>query len=260
MKQQCDYCSSYIDDTEETCPNCGAPNARYTRKAVETPATIEQLQQWYRDHNLPDPEVTRFFIGVDYKQPKAFGIYRSGDRVIVYKNKADGKRAIHYDGGDEAYAVNEIYLKLKETIADQKARNTSLSGSARKPKQKMSLLKKAAVTLLVLFSLSFCTYFLTKPSQGYYQYNGQQYYYLDDWYVFGPGGWQLTTVDSTLADSADDYYESSSYSSGYGTTDFSETEFYSHWAESSHSDWDSDSNWDSGDSWDSDFGDWDSDW
>lgn len=67
--------------------------------------------------------MTRFFIGEDYKEPKAFGIYQDGNRFIVYKNKADGSRAIRYDGLDEAYAVNEIYLKLKEEIANQKARN-----------------------------------------------------------------------------------------------------------------------------------------
>ena len=64
----------------------------------------------------------RFYIGENYKLPKAFGIYQdeaSGD-FIVYKNKADGTRVIRYQGGDEAYAVNEIYLKLQSEALRQK--------------------------------------------------------------------------------------------------------------------------------------------
>ena len=58
----------------------------------------------------------RFFIGINYKKPKAFGIYQDGDQFIVYKNKANGERAIRYQGTDETYAVNELYLKLKSEI------------------------------------------------------------------------------------------------------------------------------------------------
>ena len=62
-----------------------------------------------------------FFIGIDYRQPRAFGIYQAGNEFIVYKNKADGTRAVRYQGTDEAYAVNELYLKLKDEILNQKA-------------------------------------------------------------------------------------------------------------------------------------------
>ena len=48
---------------------------------------------------------------------------------VVYKNKANGQRAIRYKGNDESYAVNEIYLKLKETILNQKARNVQQTSS-----------------------------------------------------------------------------------------------------------------------------------
>ena len=85
-----------------------------------TPKTIEELQAWYEARNLPPSDVTRFFIGVNYKGPKAFGIYKEGNDFIVYKNKADGQRAVRYKGSDEAYAVNELYLRLKEEILNQK--------------------------------------------------------------------------------------------------------------------------------------------
>lgn len=94
-----------------------------------TPETIEQLQKWYEDRNLPPYEVTRFFIGINCVEPRAFGIYKEGNDFVVYKNKADGQRAIRYCGTDEAYAVNELYLRLKEEILNQKAHNQIRQGN-----------------------------------------------------------------------------------------------------------------------------------
>lgn len=42
---------------------------------------------------------------------------QNGGEVTVYKNKSDGTRAVRYQGTDEAYAVNEVYLKIKEMLA-----------------------------------------------------------------------------------------------------------------------------------------------
>ena len=75
---------------------CGATNNAVKRTADKTPKTIAELQQWYQDRHLPPYETTRFFIGINYKKPKAFGIYQDGDQFIVYKNKANGERAIRY--------------------------------------------------------------------------------------------------------------------------------------------------------------------
>ena len=123
MKVKCEYCSSMIDDTSDKCPYCGGINKNIRRTVNGTPKTIEELKLWYRQRNLPPEDVTRFFIGKDYKGARAFGIYRDGDKVVVYKNKSDGSRAIRYEGTDEAYAVNELYLKLKSEILNQKSRN-----------------------------------------------------------------------------------------------------------------------------------------
>ena len=85
----------------------GNKQCRQTNHRQNT-KTIAELQQWYQDRHLPPYETTRFFIGINYKKPKAFGIYQDGDQFIVYKNKANGERAIRYQGTDEAYAVNEL--------------------------------------------------------------------------------------------------------------------------------------------------------
>ena len=50
-----------------------------------------------------------FFLGQDIREPRAFGIYQDADGLfVVYKNKANGERAVRYRGRDEAYAVNEL--------------------------------------------------------------------------------------------------------------------------------------------------------
>lgn len=122
MKIACIHCGNLYEDTELSCPKCGAVN-KTVRMKDSSPKTIEDLRSWYMDRGLPPYETTRFFIGIDYKQPKAFGIFREGEMFIVYKNKADGTRSIRYAGSDEAYAVNELYMRLKEEILNQKGEN-----------------------------------------------------------------------------------------------------------------------------------------
>lgn len=156
---KCDYCGNIISDADETCPNCGAPNASYARFTTkkQRPTTIAELESWYKAMNLPPYETTRFFIGIDYKAPKAFGIYKDGDDFVVYKNKASGERAIRYRGKDEDYAVNELYLKLKEEILNQKNLNKARrAGQYRqKPPLKESLMNIFWVVLIGAFIFFF---------------------------------------------------------------------------------------------------------
>ena len=129
MQIKCDYCGSMFDEKLERCPNCGASNDDVMRSVSDQPKTIEGLKNWYSARRLPPYETTRFFIGMDYKQPRAFGIYKdeNSGKIVVYKNKDDGSRAIRYEGTDEAYAVNELYMRLKSEILEQKERNIQLS-------------------------------------------------------------------------------------------------------------------------------------
>ena len=245
MKVRCEYCNNLIDDGEEKCPSCGAVNKNYNRSAVEVPTTIAELEQWYKDRGLPPYETTRFFIGIDYKEPKAFGIYKDTNtgKFVVYKNKSDGSRAIRYEGTDEKYAVNELYLKLKEEIAIRK------NGS----KKKFSLANFIAYGTFLFIIIGFIVYSFFTPKSGYYNINNDYYYNNSgSWYVYHDGDWSSTSSPSYDGD-LDDYYEGGSYSSNSDYTDIRDSSVYD-------SSWDSDSDWDSDSSWDSGGSDWDSDW
>jgi hypothetical protein len=111
---KCPYCGGIVSSADLNCPHCGASNANYVDKAPRhalLPRTIDEMKDYCAQRRIPLREM-RFFVGENYRQPRAYGIYREGDRFIVYKNKSDGTRAIRYDGPDEAHAVEELYLKL----------------------------------------------------------------------------------------------------------------------------------------------------
>ena len=129
-KIKCEFCGHYINDYEDRCASCGAPNNNLKRTVSDTPRTISELQSWYRARKLPPEEVTRFFIGKNITEPRAFGIYEENGVFTVYKNKSDGSRAVRYQGEDEAYAVNELYMRLKEEILQQKNNNLSKQKSS----------------------------------------------------------------------------------------------------------------------------------
>ena len=84
------------------------------------PKTIEELQD-YCDRNGFEAHRTRFFVGEDYREPKAFGIYKDPEtgEFIVYKNKDNGVRAIRYQGYNEEFAVSELYDRLQAEIVNQ---------------------------------------------------------------------------------------------------------------------------------------------
>ena len=75
---------------------------------------MEELKAYCIARKLPLDRL-RFFIGEDYREPRAFGIYREGTDFVVYKNKADGSRFVRYRGPDEEKAVGELFEKLLDS-------------------------------------------------------------------------------------------------------------------------------------------------
>lgn len=263
MKIPCEYCGQMIPETEQVCPYCGAANKRVKRTAYGVPATIEELRAYCRAHNLPLQDM-RVFIGEDYRGAKAFGIYRdeTTGNFIVYKNKADGSRAVRYEGSDEAYAVNELYLKIKERVDLQKShmgpKNSKRSSYIIRSGIKSLVLQVIIATLIFTLVLAFWND--SGPSDGYYIYQDGTYYYDNSrWYEWDDTyeEWNPTQAADELKNNPDDYWESRSWSTRWDAADFEESQWYSE-PEWEDDDWDYD--WDDGDSWDSGYDDWDSDW
>jgi len=290
MKLICEYCDHAFSDTEEICPNCGAPNPHLKRNAVKIPQTIEELKAFCEDHNLP-LEKMHFHIGEDYKEPKAFGIYKDEktENFVVYKNKADGTRAVRYEGKDEAYAVNEIYQKMKAEITEERA--YSVEHGAKAPGKKGTVktgVNKSGVQkffkilgfvfagymgVMLLVGIIFGIIEGTRADTGYYKYDNTLYYQRNgSWYYYDQiaNDWYSTDVDEELSDNYDDYYESYSYDESYGGSNYNDSgSYYENYYDTDNNwddDWDDDdwdydsgSDWDSG--WDSGYdSDWDSDW
>ncbi len=287
MKIKCDYCGNMIDETAGSCPNCGAPLSGANRMADAQPKTIEELQEWYVAHHLPPENVTRFFIGKNIQEPKAFGIYRdeSGD-FVVYKNKADGIRAVRYKGSDEGYAVNELYQRLKSEIANQKSLNAQRSGgsgsnsrsyggsASRNKKILKGVVFWIAITTLlpiILVAFVFTSVFISSsktPSKGYYRYNNTDYYYQDSsWYYYDniSDDWYQTDANDTISETIDGENDDDYRIYNHDGKSFESSTWYNEPKESSYesdsdSGWDSGSDWGGSDSWDSGGTDWGSDW
>lgn len=208
MKIKCEYCDNMIEDTKDVCPYCGGPNPHVVRSTSSQPMTIKELEKWYRDRGLPPYETTRFFIGIDYRKPRAFGIYKdeTTGNFVVYKNKDSGQRAVRYEGTDEAYAVNELFMRLKQEILEQKGRNGSgrASGGSRSSGRSSSsflsfifsvLTGTIKGTLVYLFLgvavfaivAVFVMLFDDEPGKGYYRLGNDGYYYFsqnETWYKY----------------------------------------------------------------------------
>ncbi|MBQ1489723.1 MAG: hypothetical protein IIZ43_01630 [Eubacterium sp.] len=272
MKVKCEYCGSMIDSTLKQCPHCGAPNENISRGGTGIPRTIEELLAFAEEKGLPLKKM-RFFIGENYTGPKAFGIYKDDDgRFVVYKNKADGTRAVRYRGKDEAYAVNEIYQKLRSEVGIRTHQSGSKASESKyKARRKKEVRGQIIKWLIIAAFIVFVVYVaiaLEGPSDGYYEYDDTLYYNQgSSWYTYSDDSWVYTNdIPSELSDDPDAYYngyDDSGYDSSFYDSDYYDPDYYE--SDSSSSSWDSDS-WDD-DDWDYDYGgwdsggtDWDSDW
>ncbi len=276
---KCPFCDGTVRSDEKNCPHCGAANENYvvdTERTIFQPKTIDELKEYCAERGMPLLRM-RFFVGEDFKEPRAFGIYRDGDRFVVYKNKADGTRAIRYDGPDEAYAVNELYQKLlvechnRGIYPDGKQPPITRSGAAQTKSSPniqrwLGLLIMVAIVLLSIGLSRICSSTKHK-NDGYYQFDyipGYVWYrYGDNWYYStdNDSDWQsgyrpLDNESHTYTGDYDDYYVGKDYDSDWGVTDFKDSDTWDSISSSSSSDSSSSdySSWDSGGT------DWSSDW
>ncbi len=296
MLVKCQFCGSYISDTKPVCKNCGATNNNMTRNGKKVPQTIEELKLWCESKKMP-LEKMRFFIGINCKDPRCFGIYKDTyGNFIVYKNKSDGSRSIRYEGTDEAYAVNEIYMKLKEEILNQKSLGNiklnkydqvvmqpkySKNRSKRKSKSQNLSSVFAVVFVCMILSIVFVESLFPLIgrllsgietsneiyTKSYYSYEDDYYFHSsdDNWYLFDEKDYDWDSIDTPVWSETSDTYQSSyydftsEYDSSYSYS--SDTDYYTTYSPSNDSDDDWDDDWDD-DDWDSsydyDYSSWDS--
>lgn len=268
---QCKYCGSTVSSDQKNCPNCGAPNDGYvadTPRTVFQPHTIEELKEYCAERGMPLLKM-RFFVGEDYRQPKAFGIYRDGENFIVYKNKANGERAIRYQGPNETIAVLELYAKLMEECHNRGINpdgkfptDTEMEQIQRKRKRKKLWQKLLPFLLLLIYLVGGLVMARISArnhrGDGYYSTGNGTVYYLngDQWYYTydenDAGYWY--EADSFPADNYEDYALGEDWDSDWGVSNFKESSTWEQLQES-HTSGSSDY-----ESWDSNDTDWDSDW
>lgn len=233
---------------------------------MAAPKTIEEFKQLAAEKQLPLKKM-RFFLGEDCKEAKCFGIYHdeARDRYVVYKNKADGTRAIRYEGPDEAEACHILYDKMASEIqlrrdkaqlnrqADRVDAAARASSGRKKKGFDWSFLWITALMAAIIGGVVW--YAVQEPTQGYYHRDDEVYYYCNDsWYWYDDGLW---LVLDAVEDGMSDYW--------YGKTDeqfteetcFESTDYYVPAGDA----YDSDS-WSSSDfsDWSSSDTDWSSDW
>ena len=294
---KCAYCGGTVRSDEKNCPHCGAANSHYTvdtPRQIIHPKTIDELKEYCAERGMPLLRM-RFFVGVDFKEPKAFGIFRERNEFVVYKNKADGTRVIRYRGPDEQYAVNELYQKLlsechqrgiypdgrppEMTYTDSELHGTPNTtdtddydpkidpkrfrgpGMSRMRELFLKIVGFGIVGILIALML-ICSQQAHK-NDGYYRFDSDSDTY---WYLYG-NNWYYSDSDSNEwlkgdpgVDDYTDYRWGTDFDSDWGITDFKDSDIY----HSSGSDSGSSGGYDSGssgyDGWNSGDTDWDSSW
>lgn len=238
MRIQCKYCSGYLEDTDVNCPNCNAPNDQLKRSADGIPKTIEELKTFATEKGIPLTQM-RFFIDYDMREPRAYGIYKDEEgNFVVYKNKSNGERAVRYKGSDEAYAVNEIYQKLRTEMAEQKMHQAEKKNQNNKNLGiKLLLAFIIPMVLMVIITMVSMVSIFLPSFRNAGNYNGSSYYDYGNDYGY---------------DNDYDYDYDSGYDNDY---DDSYDDSYDDWDD----DWDDD-DWDYDYDWDDSYSDWDSDW
>lgn len=229
---KCPFCGGTLLTSEKKCPHCGGENQQYaeeTPRRVFNPKTIEELKEYCAERGMPLLRM-RFFVGEDYREPRAFGIYKAGDhRYIVYKNKADGSRAVRYDGPDEAFAVKELFDKLLDEChhrgiypdgAVSRASGGTASGygsQSDRPKKRTSLIFIGVIALIILIIV------LVNQIQEKNKINEQierlrnKPYTFDSvrignaYYVFDLGSQEVVSSSSINDHANDGYYRSTYY-------------------------------------------------
>ena len=111
-----------IEETADKCPFCGATNNAVKRTADKTPKQSPNYSSGIRTDTCRRMRQQDFLLASIIRNQKHLVFIRMATSSL-YTKQGKRRTCIRYQGTDEAYAVNELYLKLKSEILNQKANN-----------------------------------------------------------------------------------------------------------------------------------------
>ena len=192
------------------------------KKKIEevVPKTIKELEKWYKDHDLPEYEKSKIFIGEEYKDLKAYGVYKDSKtgKYVVFQNKGGGLKDTYYEGDDEEFAVNKVYERVREKYIDKKKKKTN-SGL---------FIYGTVITMAIFFFIFYAiiTLVILGPKRGYYLINDNEYYYINGWwYTYGNDDWYVTSEPKHSRD-IKHYYVGDEYKDNWRFSDFRRSKVY----------------------------------
>ena len=272
MNDRCPHCGALIAPQDHFCPQCGGSvneKSAYedTWQPGTVPKTIDELKSWCAYNEMP-LEKMRFFIGEDYPGARAFGIFHQDGNTVVYKNKADGSRAVRYNGPDEACAVSEIYAKIieecgKRGIFPEGAPRPAIQETRAAKKRKNREFIIFAVVFFLIFGVAGFLFLKSDNSSyddsrdGYYYFDDGLYYYYDDYWYYGEDDDWVRRYDMVYDDSYADSYMGPVYDDSWGYSDFQQSDAWNDIQREREQERSISSDFDS---WDSNDTNWDSDW
>lgn len=252
MDKKMVYRPDLAEDAEEFCPLCGAPvvmeeetlEQDNTPEQEVVPETIAALRELCVSRSV-DAESRGFFLDSNREHHGGYGIYLDNDGDFVfYKNHSSGEKSIRYKGKDEAYAVRELYGRMKKdgcfplTVKKNQPKENSShghhrSGSSGKhrrvQRKKRVVIAVALLLVLAVSAAAVYVWYANQPKDGYYHYH-DDYYYLQkgSWYCYNSvmEKWEPVIPEAILMTNHKVYYRSIYYWEGSYITDFKDSGFY----------------------------------
>lgn len=180
------------------------------KKDLSAPKTIKELEKFYKDHNFPTYEETKIFIGEQYKSLKAYGVYKDSKsgKYVVFQNKGNGVKITYYEGYDEEFAVNKVYLRIKERLIDKDKKSLS-----KRFQNTYLFIYSTVIVMIIIFFVIYIVFdsFVFVPQRGYYFINNQAYYQINGfWYQYDNDDWHLCSEPKYFG-SLNDYYKGKNY-------------------------------------------------
>lgn len=239
IEKHCEFCGAELKEKELYCPKCGTFDQSQTdeesRFTVIRPRTVEELNTYCNEHGIPMYRLG-FFVDEDLSEPGVNGIYRDGERVLVYENAPNGFRNLVYAGPDEEAAVglyfghlldichaNGIHPERMSGVNDPRISEV-LSGPQKEydPHRRKVKYRLVAIAIIGAILAAAIIFLIFHARDGYYS-DGSELYYRDGtkWYFNIGESWvEYEAMDEEYPTE----FLGSRYNEGWGGVEFTLTD------------------------------------